>query len=282
MIKSETLQLPRANFLLDQIAVCRETQPKDSYSDAVLELSKALIPYERRGTITGFRTWLLASEYSRQRILWDSILDLTGKPQNEIRIRRALSWLGDWPKKTAQVMSWRKMLHIIYDKTVTLTYGSFRKIPTPAQIEFVRKGVLDGNRAEINIFAYEPSNNIACYKPDNARTFPNELRESMWKHIPLLNIVVRNPRFNHNDPFRSWQRNHEQIRKHAKTYEPIREFLGDLSWKRERAENATNSKMGFVWENNPLNPKYMGCSTRIWESECTGEQKFIDMAMCDF
>ena len=210
--------------------------------------------------------------------MWDSILDLTGKPQNEIRIRHALSWLSDWPKKSAQVLSWQKMLHIITNKTVALAYGSFRKIPTPAQIKFVRKGILDGDRAEKNVLVYEPQGNIACYKPDRATTFPNDLRSTMWKYIPLVDIVVRNPRFNHKDPFRSWQRNHEQIGKQAKTYEPIREFLGNLSWQRERAENIRDSKIGFVWDENPRNPAYMGYSTSIWESACTGEQKFIDIA----
>ncbi len=278
MSQSETRQFPSPSFLLDQIEICSKSQPKDVYGNAVLELSEALKPYENRGTIKGYRTWLLASEYSRQRVLWDSILDLMGKPHSEIRVRSALLWLSNWPHTSARAMSWKKMLRVINDKTVALAYGSFRKIPTPAQIEFVRKGIIDGDRAEKNILVYEPLFNIACYKPSNATTFPNELRSTMWKHFPLIDIVVRNNQFRHKDPFREWQNNHAQIKSRAKQYEPIREFLGELTWERERAENTNQSKMGFVWENNPRHPAYMGYSTSIWESACKGEQKFIDIA----
>ncbi len=280
MVTNE-LRFPRPEFLLENIRIYSESQPKDLYGDAVLALSNALKPYERRGTMQGFRTWLLASEYSRQSVLWDSASDLTGAPQSEIRVRRALGWLSDWPHKPGRVMSWRKMLQEIIGKTVTLANGSFRKIPTPAQIEFVRKGILDGDRAERNILVYEPQQNIACYKPDKTSVFPDELRGTMWAHIPLIDIVVRNRRFRSKSPFSEWENNHTQIRKKAKHYEPIQEFLGDypIAWQRERAAGISGSgRIGFVWEENPNNPVYLGYSTSKWESVCRGEEKFVDMA----
>lgn len=276
------LRFPRPDWLLEQIRICAESQPKDPYGDATLELAKALVPFEKRGKIKGFRNWLLASEYSRQRVLWDSINDLTGQPQNEIRVRRALRWLSDWPHKSAQVRSWPNMLKDVKGKTVVLANGSFRKIPTPAQIEFMRKGILDGDRADKNILVYEPLYNISCYKPKKASAFPDMLRSTMWAHVPLIDIVVRNRQFKKRDPYLQWRENHTQMRSTTKHYEPIHEFLANdvsLAWQRERAAGSSGSvRTGFVWETNPMNPAYLGYGTSTWENTCEGEPKFIDMA----
>ncbi len=280
MIKKE-LTFPNPEILVENIQICSESQPHPEHANAVLELAKALVPYERQGTVKGFRTWLLAAEEARQTLLWNSVPHLVGAPQTEFRIRHGLQWLSNWPRTPARVISWNGMLKEVRGKTVALANGAFRKLPTPAQIEFIRDGIISGERMEKNILVLEPSYNISTYKT-STDVFPKPLRNELWKHITLLDLVVHNTRFTTNDVFTEWKKRHSQIRAHAKKYEPIREYFDTQpdAWQRGIARGDSNlrGRVGFVAKSNYLKPEWENYSTGQWESVCVGEQKFVDIA----
>lgn len=278
MVQPDRLSFPKPEELLEEI---QKFSQGDQYGESVLQLERALRPYDRprRGSITGLRQWLLASELARQRVLYDSVGDLLTPGKLGVDIPLVVSWLKDWPRKPARYVQWNTMLNVVTNKSVKLIKGKFRKIPTPTQIEFVRRGILHGDRADKNVVVFEPLPNIHVLESQTTTAFPDTLRATMWKHIPLINLVVKNNNFALKDPFLSWIHNHQEVRRKARKYEPIEDLFDKAQWKKSRAAGRSNIRWIWVDDTSKYRADYKGYSTSIWESQCTGEERFIDLAM---
>lgn len=274
--------LPSDEKILNEI---KKYDLGDKFGSKVIELDKQAATLEEKGEISGWRKRLLLYELNRRWQWFKQIDSRTGKGASYIDGALAITELTpaffDRLRRPAKVASWEQTIGFVRRKSVRMAKGSFRSVPTPAQIDFLNGFYRSRQLADYNILFYEPKENIESYKPQGLIVFPDKLRQEMLRHILVVDLVAQVPSFGSHDIHLFWHAKGQQLRESASTIEQLDDNLSPDA--QMRHEDSTDISLSG---STALPPKYSlhgwrdyeVWNTGDWDKISKGHEKFIELA----
>ena len=276
MLSEKLRHIPSNEKLLSEI---QKYDLGDAFSQRVLELVKRANSVVNLKNYGGWVTRLLLYERQRQDVWYETIIDRTGAPFTRQRYQKLTPASLERVIRPAKYLAWSEVLDEVKGREVLFEHGSYRSIPTPAHIQYLRDGFAYGSASAINVVAFEPRENISVYKEPELIVFPSDLRAEFLRHIPTVDIVVETPKFDRESPYGFWQDMYYDLDISADKTTIV---SSSDSWvqRLNTAPGGVEVQLENTWSRYKFNTEHESIflNTSIWDQMSGGSEQFVDLA----